>query len=68
LARPGVLGVEFEDRFRARDRRQGWVRDERAQEPREGLMSGFVEMVLAAEKHYAMAQQRIADHGHRFGR
>jgi hypothetical protein len=33
-ARPGVLGVDFEDRFGAGERRQGRVRNERAQAPR----------------------------------
>src|SRR5215468_7595236 len=36
------------------------MRSERAQEPREGLMLGFVEVALAAEKHDPMAQQDIA--------
>jgi hypothetical protein len=31
-------------------------------------MLGLVEMALAAEKDDPMAQQRIADHGHRLGR
>lgn len=68
LARPGVLGIEFEDRFRAGDQRDGRVRNEGSQQPCEGLMPGFVEMALATEKHDAMAQQGIADCGHRFGR
>ena len=44
------------------------MRNERAQEPREGLMPGFVEMALAAEEDDAMAQQGIANRGHYFGR
>jgi hypothetical protein len=56
LARPAVLGVDIEDRFGAGQRRQGWVRNERAQKPCEGLMFGFVEMALATEKDDPMAQ------------
>jgi hypothetical protein len=67
-ARPGGLGVDVEDRLGAGDRRHGGVRNERAQEPCEGLMLGFVEMALAAEKYDAMTQQGIADRGHRRGR
>ena len=67
-ARPAVLGVDVEDRLSAGDRRHGRVRNERTQEPCKGLMLGFVEMALAAEKDDAMAQQGIADRGHRLGR
>jgi len=68
LARPGVLAVDVEDRFRAGDRRDGRVGNERAQESCEALMPGFVEMALAAEKYDPMAQQGIANRGHRFVR
>jgi hypothetical protein len=64
LARPAVLGVDIEDRLGAGDRRQGRVRNERAQEPRESLMLGFIEMALAPEKDNAMAQQGVSNCGH----
>jgi hypothetical protein len=67
-ARPAGLGVDVEDRLGAGERRHGGVRNERAQEPGEGLMPGFVEVALAAEKHDAMTQQGIADRGHRRSR
>src|SRR6266852_6835466 len=51
-----------------REGRHGRMRNQRAQEPCEGLMPGFVEMALAAEEDDAMAQQRIANGGHRHGR
>jgi hypothetical protein len=44
------------------------MRHERAQQPREGLMLRFIEMALAVEEDDAMAQQSIADCGHRRGR
>ncbi len=67
-ARPGVLGVDVEDSLGAGEWRHGRVRNERAQEPCEGLMLGLVEMALAAEKHDQMAQQGIADRRHCLGR
>jgi hypothetical protein len=61
VTRPGDLAVDVEDRLGAGDRRYGRVRNKRAQEPCQGLVPGFVEMALAAEKHDAMAQQGIAN-------
>jgi hypothetical protein len=67
-ARSAVLAIDVEDRLRGGERRHGGVRNHRAQQSCEGLMLGFVEMVLAAEKDDSMAQQGIADRGHRLGR
>jgi hypothetical protein len=68
VACPAVLAVDVKDRFGADMGRHGRVRNERAQEPCEGLMLGLVEMALAAEKDDAMAQQGIANRGNRLGR
>jgi hypothetical protein len=67
-ARSPVLAIDVVDHLRTGERRHGRVQNERAQQSCEGLMLGFVEMALAAEKDDAMAQQGIADHGHRLGR
>jgi hypothetical protein len=67
-ARPAVLAVDVEDRLRAGERRHGRVRDDRAEQSCEGLMLGFIEMALTAEKHDPMVQQCIANYGHRFRR
>ena len=68
VARPAVGAVDVKDRLRAGNRRDGRVRDDWAQQSCEGLMLGLVEMALPAEKDDAMAQQGIADRGHRLGR
>jgi hypothetical protein len=61
VTRPGNLAVDVEDRLGAGERRYSRVPNERAQEPCEGLVLGFVEMALAAEKQNAMAQQGVAN-------
>src|SRR5882757_2694558 len=62
-----ILAVKIEHRLGAGERRYYRVRNEWSQQPCEGLMPGFVEMALAAEKDDPMAQQGIANCGHRLG-